>query len=231
MTSNELKAYIESEDFYKFVIKVYKDSSLFEYERDRYLNAFSMYEKIFGFSGGISVFSAPGRCEIIGNHTDHQAGDVISCGVNCDTIAFATKRNDRKIVIVSGKSKPYIVDLDKISDPVEKEYGTTLSLIKGVVYSLMKSDPYDFFSRGDSIKTGGFNAYISSDIPMGAGLSSSASFEIVIGSIVNGLFNNDRISEITLAKAGFTAETEYYHKPCGCRAQPSWSHGSVSWRC
>lgn len=215
MTVPELKAFIESEEFYSFVLKVYKDASLLEYEKKRYLNALSMFAKNFKETWDVSIFSAPGRCEIIGNHIDHQGGDVIACGVNCDSIAFASKRNDNKIVIYSGKSKAYVIDLKNIEDPKDKEYGTTLSLIKGVVNTLRKTVPYEINNNDEQIKVGGFNAYIASDVPLGAGLSSSASFEVVIGSIINGLFNNNKISELTIARAGYVAETEYYHKPCG----------------
>ena len=184
----------------------------------RYLNACESFEKLYENSDDIYVFSAPGRTEIGGNHTDHQHGCVLAGSVNLDVLAIVSLNDDNKIRI---KSKGYDMDTVDIRDfeinPKEKGYA--ISLIKGVCKK--------FTELGYNIK--GFNAYTTSNVLKGSGLSSSAAFEVLIGTILNGLFAKNQVSSIEIAKIGQYAEREYFGKPCGLLDQMASSLGGFTY--
>ncbi|MFA8343031.1 MAG: galactokinase [Rhodothermaceae bacterium] len=162
-------------------------------------------------------FSAPGRTEIAGNHTDHNHGKVIAAGINLDTIAAVSLSDDEIVTIYSeGFNKGWKVNINE-TEPVEKEKETTAALIRGIAAR--------FNELGFSI--GGFNACISSDVMIGSGLSSSASFEVLIGEIFNSLFNENKIDPVEIAKAGQYAENKYFGKPCGLMDQVACAVGGI----
>ena len=184
--------------------------------RDRYMSVINGYEEVFGKADELALFSAPGRTEIGGNHTDHQHGCIIAGSVNLDILA-AVSFNGENVVRI--KSKGYRMDevsLDDLEIHTE-EYDKAISLIRGVLKKV--SD------MGYEIK--GFNAYTESNVMKGSGLSSSAAFEVLIGTIVNNLFANDEISPVEIAKIGQFAENVYYDKPCGLLDQMASSVGAV----
>ena len=163
-------------------------------------------------------FSTPGRTEISGNHTDHQHGCVLAGGVNLDVIAVTAPNNDGKVRI---KSEGYDMDVIDITE-LEKntaEYGRASALIRGVLSR--------FKELGADIS--GFNAYTTSNVLKGSGLSSSAAFEVLVGNIVNGMFFNNKADEITIAKIGQYAEREYFGKPCGLLDQMASSLGGFTY--
>ena len=163
-------------------------------------------------------FSAPGRTEISGNHTDHQHGCVLAGGVNLDVIAVTAPNNDGKVRI---KSEGYDMDVIDITE-LEKntaEHGRASALIRGVLSR--------FKELGADIS--GFNAYTTSNVLKGSGLSSSAAFEVLVGNIVNGMFFNNKADEITIAKIGQYAEREYFGKPCGLLDQMASSLGGFTY--
>ena len=191
---------------------VYSDNA--DKQLPRYEAAINEFAKNFGTGEGLEIYSAPGRTEILGNHTDHQHGEVLAASINLDAIAVVKKTTGNIVRVVSGDAPLItITDLDK--DPGEK--GTTAALIKGVISTLKES----------GYKTGGFDAYITSDVLIGAGLSSSAAFETLIGTIVSGLFNDMQIDPVTIAKAGQIAENEFFGKPCGLMDQMACSVGNM----
>lgn len=158
-------------------------------------------------------FSAPGRVEIGGNHTDHQHGRVLAAAINLETVA-AVKPNDQNIV----RWKQSEVDLTSLN-PVPEERGTTAALIRGVAAW--------FVNNGLSI--GGFDSELWSNIPIGAGLSSSAAFEVVTGNVFKGLYNeNAGITPTDIARAGQFAENEYFGKPSGLMDQMASSFGGLN---
>lgn len=165
----------------------------------------------------LHFFSTPGRTEIGGNHTDHNHGRVLAGSVNLDSIAVAAKVDSSIITIHSeGYSSPFIVNLEQLDKiPVEKE--TTSALIRGIAARFKQS--------GFSI--GGFNACVTSDVLPGSGLSSSASIEVLIGTIFNYLFNNGKISSQEIAIIGQFAENEYFGKPCGLMDQTTCAVGGI----
>ena len=183
---------------------------------DRYLDVISGFEEIFGEADELSLFSAPGRTEIGGNHTDHQHGCVLAGSVNIDVIAAARPNGTNTVRI---KSKGYdmdVIDLDDLEIHPE-QFDKAIALIRGVLKR--------FVDLG--YKIAGFDAYTISNVMKGSGLSSSAAFEVLVGTIVNGLFANSEVSPIEIAKFGQYAENVYYNKPSGLMDQMASSVGSV----
>ena len=197
------------------LLDVYADETKIYYQRERYINAIKKFEQCYK-PGDVELFSAPGRSEIGGNHTDHQNGEVLAASVNLDTIGVVRKTDDNVIRLVSDNYDEIIIRLDDVS-VVEKEKETTKALIKGVVSG--------FLERNYSV--GGFQAYITSDVLIGAGLSSSAAFETLIGTILSGLYNCGKISATEIAIIGQYAENVYFGKPCGLMDQMASSIGNL----
>jgi len=176
---------------------------------DRFLTKFGDVDLHF--------FSSPGRTELGGNHTDHNHGRVLAPSVNLDTISVCNYNNSNDVTIYSeGYDTPFFVNLNKLKKKREEE-GTTNALIRGIAFR--------FSELGYSI--GGFNAFVSSEVLRGSGLSSSASFEVLIGTIFNALYNENKISSIQIALAGQYAENNYFGKPCGLMDQMASAFGGI----
>lgn len=197
------------------LLDVYVDASKLPYQKDRYIKAIEQYEKLYG-EDEVCILSAPGRSEVGGNHTDHQHGEILAAGINLDAIAIAKPIDEPVVRLVSGKYSEIKVSLDDL-EKKDSEMETTLALIKGVLAGAKE--------RG--YKLGGFQAYITSDVLIGAGLSSSAAFETVIGTIVSYLYNDGNLDAITNAIIGQYAENVYFGKPCGLMDQMACSVGSL----
>lgn len=193
--------------------QLYKDD--YKKQKSRYIRALTEFIQHFD-SNQVEIYSVPGRSEIGGNHTDHQHGLVLATAISLDTIGIVSKTNKNLIHIISDN---YIIETIDIHSLDKKDYeiGTSASLIKGIL-SYLKQSEY---------MIGGFNAYLSSDILIGAGLSSSACFEIMIGTIISNLYNDSTIDLLTLSKAGQYAENTYYGKPCGLMDQITCAYGSM----
>jgi len=196
-------------------LDVYKDANLIEYQKDRYIKAVEAYESCFG-EDDISIYSAPGRSEICGNHTDHQHGRVLASAINLDAIAVVNKTEESIVNIISDGYELISIDLNNLQFAME-EKESTKALIKGVLSGLK--------DRGYIV--GGFNACITSDVLIGAGLSSSAAFETLVGTIVSGLYNNMEISPVEIAIVGQYAENKFFGKPCGLMDQMACSVGEA----
>ena len=161
-------------------------------------------------------FSAPGRTEIGGNHTDHQRGRVLAGAVNLDTVA-AVRVSGTNVIRVQSKGYPLCqVDLDNL-EPVAAEINSTPALIRGVAAR--------FAQLG--CKVGGFDAYCESTVLPGSGLSSSAAFEVLIGTIINHLFFGGRVSQAEVAQIGQYAENVFFGKPCGLMDQTASAVGGL----
>ena len=183
---------------------------------DRYANAVSEFNKAFEGTEPAAVFSAPGRTEIGGNHTDHQHGEVLAASINKDAIAVVSPRDDNMVNVLAEGFGMTNIDLNDLSLR-EDEKGSTPALIRGVLAGLKDS----------GFILGSFDAYITSDVLIGAGLSSSAAFETLIGTIVSGLYNDSKIDPVTIAKIGQFAENKYFGKPCGLMDQMACSVGNL----
>lgn len=175
------------------------------------------YEKLY-HQAPSKLFSSPGRLELLGNHTDHQHGLVLVSAVNLDILAAAGLSIDNHIVIHSQGFPAMDVDLaDLRVRPAEA--GTSAAIVRGVADG--------FQSRGFHI--GGFTAYMESAIFPGAGVSSSASFELLMCEILNYFYNDDQIGKVELAKIGQASETGYFGKPCGLLDQMGVALGGVNY--
>lgn len=163
------------------------------------------------------ILSSPGRAEILGNHTDHNHGKVMVASINCDILCFASPVSDGSITLYSEGYPPIrtTVDDDSIS---KEEYGTSLALVKGVCTKLRQLG-YTF---------GGFVAYNTSNIFKGAGVSSSAAFEVLICEIINLMYLDGKLDPITKAIVSQFSENVYFGKPCGLLDQSGIALGSLS---
>ena len=218
MKTADLIRYIEDGKLSDRLISIYIDDSKIKYQTKRYIAAVKKYTELFSdsedYNDDVCIISAPGRTEVCGNHTDHQRGEVLAASINDDAIAIVGNSNS---VNIMSEGYPMIsFSIDDISKN-DNEEGTTVALIKGVLAGCK--------DRGFSI--GGFNAYITSDVLGGSGLSSSAAFETVIGNIISNLYNDGKIDAVTIAKIGQYAENHYFGKPCGLMDQMACSVGGL----
>ena len=183
---------------------------------DRYISVLNGYESDFGSPEDVSLFSAPGRTEIGGNHTDHQHGCILAGAVNLDVLAAVSLNNENVVRI---KSKGYDMDVVELNDLEihPEQYDKSISLIRGVLKR--------FSDMGYDLK--GFNAYTESSVMKGSGVSSSAAFEVLVGTIANHLYAQGQISPVEIAKIGQYAENVYYDKPSGLLDQMASSVGAV----
>lgn len=164
-----------------------------------------------------SFFSSPGRIEIVGNHTDHNAGKVLAAAITMDTLAAVAPRSDGKIEVKSENYPMLRVDTADLAFR-QAELGTSVALIKGVA---------DYFVRAGK-RIGGFTACMDSCVPKGSGVSSSSSFELVIAEIFNHYYNDGALDPIFKAKASQYAENVYFGKPSGLMDQSAIALGGVN---
>lgn len=181
----------------------------------RFAAASEQFEKIFG-EADISLFSAPGRTEIGGNHTDHQHGHVLAGSVDVDTIAIAARNGLNVVRIQSEGHQMDTIDLDDLRVRTS-EYNRSASLIRGIAAKF----------KGLGYPVSGFDAYTTSNVLKGSGLSSSAAFEVLVGNIINTFFAKSEQDAISIAKIGQYAENVYYGKPCGLMDQMASSVGGI----
>lgn len=213
--TEELKKQINNGQLNNRLKEIYVDEGMLSYQKQRYEEAIGEFEALFG-DGAVELYSAPGRSEVGGNHTDHQRGEVLAASVNLDAVAIVRKTEDNKIQLKSQGYPMIHVDLAELKARKEEE-GTSKGLIRGMAYGLLKN--------GHAI--GGFEAYVVSDVLGGAGLSSSAAFEVLVGTILSGLYNDMSISPVEIAQVAQFSENVYFGKPCGLMDQMASSVGGL----
>ncbi len=191
------------------------DTVVLKEQADRYASLMSDFEKSYG-ADDVQLFSSPGRTEIGGNHTDHNYGRVLAGAVNLDNIAVAAANGSNIIRIKSAGYPEFQVDISELVID-ESNFYTSDSLVKGIC-AKMKENGYEI---------GGFDACIEGRVPKGSGLSSSASFEVLIGTIINEIFNNGKMSAVENAIIGQWAENNFFGKPCGLMDQTACSVGGL----
>lgn len=202
------------EGTYNDVLKeVYIDESRIEKQPQRYVAAIEKFISLYG-DQEIEIYSTPGRSEVSGNHTDHQNGEVLAAAINLDIIAVVSKNDVVKVLSDDYDLKP--ISLDDLSKN-ENEVGTSEGLMRGVLAR--------FKELGYAI--GGFNGYMTSDVLQGSGLSSSAAFEVMIGTILSGLYNEMKVDPVVIGQVGQYSENVYFGKPCGLMDQSACSVGSL----
>lgn len=191
------------------------DAAVLKEQAGRYAGLMSAFEKSYS-KDDVQLFSSPGRTEIGGNHTDHNYGRVLAGAVNLDMVAVAAKNGTNTVRITSEGYPAFQVDLSDLSIDKSQFY-TSASLVRGIC-ARMKEKGYEI---------GGFDACIEGRVPKGSGLSSSASFEVLIGAIVNHLFNNGKMGAVENAIIGQWSENNYFGKPCGLMDQTACSVGGL----
>ena len=213
--TEELKQQLAAGQLDGRLTEVYVDTDMISGQRERYRMAIEEFEKLFG-TGDAEIYSAPGRSEVAGNHTDHQHGEVLAASVNLDAIAVVRKTSDNRIRLLSQGYPMLTVELADLEVKKEEE-GTSWALIRGMAYGIKRN--------GHAI--GGFEAYVTSDVLGGAGLSSSAAFEVLVGTILSGLYNGMGISPVEIAQVAQFSENVYFGKPCGLMDQMASSVGGL----
>ena len=214
MRATKLLEDFKNNQYNNMLLDLYADDKLLDYQNNRFQKAISKFIELYG-DNHVEIYSGAGRSEVGGNHTDHQHGCVLAASINLDAIGIVSKQ-EHIIKIVSDEFDINPIDIYDL-DKRDEEEGTSEGLIRGVVYRLKE--------LGYNI--GGFHAFITSDVLMGAGLSSSASFEVLIGTIISGLYNDMNIDMVTIAKAGQFAENVYFGKPCGLMDQCACAVGGL----
>lgn len=215
---NEVKA----GQFKELLKDIYVDESMIAYQEERYAKALESYVNLYG-EQEVELYSAAGRSEVGGNHTDHQRGRVLAASINLDAVAIVNKNDDGAIRIVSAIKagdtyKDMTIELNAFDmDLREEEKESSLALVRGVLKGLK--------NRGYEV--GGFNAYITSDVFVGSGLSSSAAFEVIVGTILDGLYNDMKVSMVEIAQIGQYAENVYFGKPSGLLDQMACAIGGL----
>lgn len=181
----------------------------------RYTALIEKFNSTFGHKDTM-LFSSPGRTEIGGNHTDHNNGRVLAGAVNLDNIAIAAKNNTNIIRIESTGYANFEVDLSNLK-PVKNENFTSAALVRGVNAKMKEL----------GFRIGGFDCCIDGGVPKGSGLSSSASFEVLIGAVVSHLFNNGKLNPVQNAIIGQYSENVFFGKPCGLMDQTACAVGGL----
>lgn len=205
-------------DFDNALCRLYgEDPNVLSRQRERYAKAVKEFEKHFDGTRELRLYSAPGRTEIGGNHTDHNHGVVMAAAVDLDMVAVVAQNNSTQVNIYSQNfERTDSVDVSCLT-PQEQEKGSSPSLIRGIAARIVE--------LGGTV--GGFDAYTTSDVLRGSGLSSSAAFEVLVGEIFNAEFNDGRFSAVDNAKIGQYAENVFFDKPCGLMDQTACAVGSA----
>ncbi len=185
-------------------------------QKERYTHLADAYHTSFG--GECELFvSAPGRAEVVGNHTDHNRGRVLAASVNLDSVAAVADNHSNRVCLFSeGYDQPFIVNLNDL-EMFEDEKNTTSALIRGVAARLKQL----------GYKIGGFNAQVTSTVFKGSGLSSSAAFEVMLVAAFDALFNGWVIDAKENARISQYAENVYFGKPCGLLDQTASAVGGL----
>lgn len=188
----------------------------YDEQYERFLDVLSDFGEYFDKNEEreVSLFSAPGRSEVCGNHTDHNHGRVLAAGISLDAIAVASP-NDTGVVSIKSKGYPMdVISCDEL-EVDEKNFGRSSELIRGIL-SRFKQLGYNI---------GGFDATTASKVLSGSGLSSSAAFEVLVCTILNHLYNDGKIDPVVIAQISQYAENVYFGKPCGLLDQMACSVG------
>lgn len=204
MNVNELIAAINDGTYDENLKAVYVTDKAVEEQKPRYVETLNDFGELFGYDREVNIMSAPGRTEVCGNHTDHNNGKVLAASINLDAIAVVSKNDDNIIRVKSKGHKMNVVDLDDLI-PNEANFGSSTTLVQGVAATI----------KNLGYTVAGFDACTTSDVMGGSGLSSSAAFEVLLGSILSYMFNDGKISPVEIAKVAQYSENVFFGKPCG----------------
>ena len=216
MTHTGLEAYLQQTAFEETLARLYGAEGA-ERARERCTEVLEGFARTF-HRPAEALFSAPGRTELGGNHTDHQHGCVLAAAVDLDILAAAAPNGSSVIRVLSQGYPLTEVDLRE-PEPRDDERDTSAALIRGVAARMS--------ALGCDLRAGGLDVYMISNVPKGSGLSSSAAYEVLIGTMLNELFWDGHCTPVELAQIGQYAENVYFGKPCGLMDQTASSVGGV----
>ncbi len=205
MKSSELKKFLKEGALRKYA-HLYADT---EAQTERMIAAVEAFEKLYGEGRDVSLFSVPGRSEILGNHTDHNRGCVLAGAINRDIIAVAAKNDDSVVRFHSEGYPEDVVDIEAAKDPSGFKQVTSRALVAGLVGGFIK----------EGYNVAGYDAYSTTEVLKGSGISSSAAFEVMVGNILNYFYNDGMVDNKEIAKLAQYAENVYFGKPCGLMDQ------------
>ena len=216
MKSTELRAALSRGDFDTRFCTIYGEAKV-KAQKERYAKALSAFEELYGTDRDVAFYSVAGRSELSGNHTDHNHGCVIAASIDLDIIAVAAPRNDTVIRIKSEGFPEDVVDISVFNAPKKERFERSDALIAGMAAGFVK----------EGFAVGGFDAYTTSNVLKGSGISSSAAFEDMVGNILNYLYNNGKIDNVEIAKLAQYAENVFFGKPCGLMDQVACAVGGI----
>lgn len=215
MNVNELIAAINDGTYDENLKAVYVTDEAVQSQKPRYVETLNDFGELFGYDREVNIMSAPGRTEVCGNHTDHNNGKVLAASINLDAIAVVSKNYDNIIRVKSKGHKMNVVDLNDLV-PNEANFGSSTTLVQGVAATI----------KNLGYTVAGFDACTASDVMGGSGLSSSAAFEVLLGSVLSYMFNDGKISPVEIAKVAQYSENVFFGKPCGLLDQMASSVGT-----
>ena len=216
MNANEMKLHIANGGIDSVLTHIYGEAAVAA-QKARYSAAIDEFAAIYGADRDVTLYSVAGRSELSGNHTDHNHGCVVAASIDLDIIAVASRREDSVIRIKSEGFPEDAVDFVAYNAPVEAKFGSSESIIAGMVQGFLK----------DGYKVGGFDAYTTSNVLKGSGLSSSAAFEDMVGNILNYLYNEGTVDNVEIAKLAQYSENVFFGKPCGLMDQVACAVGGI----
>ena len=185
--------------------------------RERYIKSIDEFTSLYGEERELNIFTVAGRSELSGNHTDHNRGCVVAASISLDIIAVASATDDGIVRVKSEGFPEDVVDINTYTSPIEAKFGTSESIIAGMCAG--------FKMNGHNI--GGFVAYTTSSVLKGSGLSSSAAFEDMIGTIESHLYNNGEVGNVEISKLAQYSENKFFGKPCGLMDQVACAYGGI----
>lgn len=186
-------------------------------QKQRYANAIDAFAALYGDNRDASLYSVAGRSELSGNHTDHNRGCVIAASIDLDIIAVAAPSEGSVIRIKSEGFPEDVVDIEAFCKPDAARFGHSDALIAGMAEGFVKNGH----------RVGGFDAYTTSNVLKGSGISSSAAFEDMIGNILSHLYNNGEVDNVEIAKLAQYTENRFFGKPCGLMDQVACAVGGI----
>ncbi|MBE6632798.1 MAG: galactokinase [Ruminococcaceae bacterium] len=216
MKTSELKSALLGGQFDERLTYIYGAEAL-EKQKARYAAAVTEFEALYGADRDAALYSVAGRSELSGNHTDHNFGCVVAASIDLDIIAVAAPNADRVIRVKSEGFPEDAVSLDHFTAPDPDRFGRSDALIAGMAAGFLK----------EGYAVGGFDAYTTSNVLKGSGISSSAAFEDMIGNILSHIYNNGSVDNVEIAKLAQYAENEFFGKPCGLMDQMACAVGGI----
>ncbi len=216
MKINALKSALLNGEYDARLSYIYGEAAV-SHQKDRYVAAIDAFVALYGADREGALYSVAGRSELSGNHTDHNHGRVIAASIDLDIIAVASPNSEDMIRVKSEGFHEDVIDINVFTTPRETPEGHSDELIAGMVTGF----------RNNGYAVGGFDAYTTSNVLKGSGISSSAAFEDMIGNILNHIYNDGEIDNVEIAKIAQYAENVFFGKPCGLMDQVACAVGGI----